>query len=102
MNLEAFFVEDARAEWGSEVEQEVRHRIRLSVAAYSYEFEDESIMTDGEFDEMCLSIRPRMNTGNERMDRFFRNHFDPSTGQWIRKHPEIERIKQIYEKHYKR
>lgn len=101
-SLESFFVEQEKPVWGTDVELEVRRRIQLSVAAYSYEYEDESIMSDAEFDKMCLEIQPNMMTGNSRMDRFFKSHFDPSTGQWIRKHPEINRIKQLYNDYYKR
>lgn len=100
-SIELFFTED-KPSWGSAVEQEVRRRIRLSVAAYSYEYEDESIISDAEFDVLCLEIKPNMKTGNGKMDRFFKNHFDPSTGQWIRKHPQIARIRQIYNDYYKR
>lgn len=100
--LESFFTEDENPVWGSSVELEIRRRILLSVAAYSYEYEDESIMSDAEFDTMCLQVQPSMKTGNNRMDRFFKNSFDPSTGQWIRKHPEIARIKKIYNDYYKR
>lgn len=100
-SIESFFTED-KPTWGSAIEQEIRRRIRLSVAAYSYEYEDESIMSDAEFDALCLEVKPNMKTGNVKMDRFFKNHFDPSTGQWIRKHPQITRIQQIYNDYYKR
>src|SRR6056300_1951237 len=99
--LESFFTEEKSA-WGTEVEKEIRRRIVLSVAAYSYEYEDESIMSDAEFDKLCLEVHPKLKTGNGKMDAFFRNHFDPSTGQWIRKHPQVDRIKQIYNEYYKR
>ena len=100
--LESFFIDVEKPAWGSLVELEIHRRILLSVAAYSYEYEDESIMSDAEFDEMCLQVQPSMKTGNARMDRFFKNIFYPSTGQWIRKHPEITRIKKIYNDYYKR
>lgn len=99
--LESFFT-DEKPVWGTDVEREVRLRIVLSVAAYSYEYENDSIMSDAEFDKTCLRVQPSMKTGNDRMDRFFRNKFDPSTGQWIRKHPELTRIKKIYNDYYKR
>lgn len=99
--LESFFTKEKPA-WGTEVEKEIRRRIVLSVAAYSYEYEDESIMSDAEFDKLCLEIKPNMRTGNNRMDAFFRNNFDPSTGQWICKHPQVDGIKRIYNEYYKR
>jgi len=35
------------------------------------------------------------------MDNFFKTEFNPSTGQWIHKHPELDKIKIIYHKYYK-
>ena len=32
------------------INQEIRNRIRLSVAAYAYEYKDDPIMSDDEFD----------------------------------------------------
>jgi hypothetical protein len=102
MNLENFFEDDVKPAWGTHVEKEIRRRIKLSIAAYAYEFEDDSIISDAEFDSICLEVQPKLMTGNGKMDRFFLNHFDPSTGQWIRKHPEVHRIKELYYKYYKR
>jgi hypothetical protein len=91
---------------------ERRNRIRLSVAAYAYEFDSNSIMSDGDFDELAMKINPELSTvedyymaegrkRTEALDKFFREEFQPDTGQWIHKHPELEKIKAIYEKHYK-
>lgn len=88
--------------WGMPVELERRNRIRLSVAAYSYEFLDVPIISDAEFDELASKIDPNMDTGNERMDKFFAEHFNPHTGMWIRQHPEPKRLKQLYELYYKK
>ena len=70
--------------------EEIKNRIVLSVAAYAYEYLGESFMTDHEFDELSLKINPDVKTGNDLLDDFFKKHFDPSTGMWIRKHPEIQ------------
>jgi len=86
--------------WGSPVEQERRNRIRLSIAAYAYEIESDSIMSDSEYDKLCMDITVSVRTGNRRMDKFFRDKFDEFTGQWIHKHPELHKIKNLYEKHY--
>jgi hypothetical protein len=75
---------------------ERKNRIRLSLAAYSYEFKADSIMSDGEFDELAKKINPKMLTGNEMLDTFFKEHFSPDTGQWIHSHPEINKIAAIY------
>lgn len=83
----------------SEIER--RHRIRLSVAAYAYEFDNTSIMSDADFDQLALQIDPQVSTGHAVMDQFFRTQFQPDTGQWIHKHPELERVKQLYLRVYK-
>lgn len=86
--------------WGSDVERERRNRIRLSIAAYAYECEDNPVMTDAEFDQLARSIDPRMDTDNPVMDAFFRSSFSPDTGMWIREHPQLDRIIASYRKHY--
>ena len=78
------------------VEVERRNRIRLSVAAYSYELHDDPIMTDSEFDNLADMINVQVVTGNEMMDDFFREHFSPYTGQWIHRHPNKDGIARIY------
>jgi len=83
------------------VSEERRNRIKLSVAAYAYEIDSNSIMSDGDFDSLCLKINVDIDTGNTLLDTFFRDEFNPSTGQWIHKHPELEGIRNIYEKYYK-
>ena len=40
------------------INQEIRNRIKLSVAAYAYEFKGDSIMTDHEYDELSRKINP--------------------------------------------
>lgn len=47
------------------INQETRNRIRLSVAAFSYEYQSDSIMSDSEFDELSRRINPEVETGNE-------------------------------------
>lgn len=79
---------------------EARNRIRLSVAAYAYEVLSTSIISDSDFDALCLRINPEIPTGNEKMDKFFREEFDPSTGVWIWKHPELHLIHNIYKEVY--
>jgi hypothetical protein len=81
--------------------KEIRNRIKLSIAAYAYEFLGDSIMTDHQYDELSLEINPNEKTGNEKMDNFFKTQFEPCTGMWIRKHPEIKRLDYLYKKYYK-
>lgn len=102
--LESFFIDDTPekqpAAWGTKKEQEIRRRILLSVAAYAYEVKNESIISDAEFDEQCKLVDLTVSTGNRKIDNFFKNYFDASTGQWIHKHPELRKVKWIYEKFY--
>jgi len=88
--------------WGSEVEKETRNRIRLSVAAYTYEVYDDPIMSDAEFDQLAEKINVQVVTGNEVMDDFFREHFSLHTGQWIHKHPNKAGLDNIYVKFFKK
>ena len=87
--------------WGSPIEIERRNRIRLSVAAFAYEFESDSIMSDGNFDSLAEAIDLRISTENEKLDEFFRAQFSPFTGQWIHDHPELDKLKKIYDRHYR-
>ena len=77
--------------------REIRNRIRLSLASYSYEFHNDSLMTDAEFDKLSREINPNEKTGNELIDRFFREEFMVDSGMWIRRHPELDKLKLIYE-----
>lgn len=96
MTLESFFGDETKT-----VEQERRDRIRLSVFAFAYEYEDNSLITDHEFDALCLKIDTRIKTGNRKLDNFFSKHFDPATGMWIRKHPDKAGLKNIYLRYFK-
>ena len=100
MSLEDFFVEEEKPVWGSSIEKEIRLRIKLSIAAYAYELENESIISDAEFDKMCLQVDLSVDTGNEMLDNYFKEHFDSSTGQWIHQHPELNKLKDLYTKYY--
>lgn len=41
---------------------ETRNRIKLSVAAYAYEFKDNPIMSDADFDELASKIDTSVST----------------------------------------
>lgn len=85
----------------SPVEAERANRIRLSVAAYAYEFNNDSIMSDAAFDELSKAIDPTMSTDHPIMDEFFRTKFGPFTGMWIHDHPQVEGIQRIYNRHFR-
>ena len=80
---------------------ETRNRIKLSVAAYAYEFKDNPIMSDADFDELASKIDTSVSTTNPRLDYFFAKNFQSDTGMWIHKHPELGKIEYPYERYYK-
>jgi len=82
-------------------ETEIRNRILLSVAAYAYEYEDTSIITDDEYDTLAKKINPNMETGNAMLDIFFCEEYIPDSGMWVHKHPQKDRLKKIYGMVYK-
>ena len=81
--------------------QEIKNRIRLSVYAYAYEFMNDSLVDDAEFDRLSQEIDLTITTGNNEMDSFFAREFIADSGMWIRKHPELNRIKGLYENFYR-
>ena len=81
---------------------EIRNRIRLSLAAYAYEYKDDPIMSDDEFDSLAKKINVDESTGNRKLDNFFKKHFETDTGMWIRKHPELSKIDFIYQNYRKK
>ena len=102
--LDQFF-DDAASTSPSSVSLEIRRRIALSVAAYAYEFSDNPIISDDEYDELSKLINPNMITcygerDNSVIDAYFSSHFTEYSGQWIRRHPDLDGIKHIYERHY--
>nr|WP_319513385.1 hypothetical protein [uncultured Cohaesibacter sp.] len=86
--------------WGNPKEVERRNRIRLTLAAYAYEFMSNSIMSDAEFDDLSKKINPNETTGKRTLDRFFRDEFHPDTGMWIRSHPELDKVHALYVRLY--
>jgi len=72
----------------------------VSVAAYAYEILNVSIMSDSEFDSLSQCVNPKIKTGNKKLDKFFSEKFDPSTGMWISSHPELDKIRDLYHKFY--
>lgn len=77
-------------------EIEVKRRINLALWAYAYEFHAHSIVSDALFDFESYMVNLSMDTGNPRLDKWFRENFTPCTGMWIQKHPDLARISQLY------
>lgn len=89
------------------ISRQIWLRIKVSVAAYAYEICNETYISDGEYDKLAQEIDPSISTvrsyniGNEklrieRLDAFFRDDFSDYTGQWIHKHPELDRVERLY------
>jgi hypothetical protein len=57
-------------------------------------------MSDAEFDEMSYLVDTGIATGNRKLDNFFKKHFEPATGMWVRKHPDKKGLVNIYERYY--
>ena len=81
--------------------KEIRNRILVSVAAYAYEYLNSPIMSDSEFDTLAQQIDLTQDTGNKKMDDFFKNNFNADSGMWIHKHPEKNKLKYLYDNYYK-
>jgi len=82
-------------------EIEVRRRILVSAAAFAYEFDNDPIMSDEEFDALSRAICPAIATGDKEMDAFFRKHFSPDTGMWVHRLPKarLARLERVYRKY---
>jgi hypothetical protein len=83
--------------WGLPSEVERRKRIRLAVAAYAYETQSDSIMSDAEFDALAQSIDPDVSTFDWELDDFFATEFAPHTGVWVHKHPGLAGLARVYD-----
>ena len=83
----------------TKVEAERQRRICVSLWAYAYEVMNESLVSDHVFDAVCKEIDPSIETGHKVMDKFFKEVFGAHTGQWIHKHPELDKVKRMYEFH---
>lgn len=78
-------------------QSEIWRRIHVSVLAYAYEIDDAPLATDDAYDHWARSIRPEISTGRPDLDDFFRTEFTPHTGQWVRRHPEIRKLRVLTE-----
>lgn len=88
-------------DWGTQQEIETRRRIKLAVWAYAYEFRNVSIVDDFVFDFESRMVDLNVRTDRPDLDIWFVCNFDPSTGQWIHKHPELTKVAGLYERFYK-
>lgn len=73
-------------------EIETHRRIKLSMAAYAYEILNRPIIDDHMFDSEAKKVDLNISTNRPDLDNWFRENFQPDTGQWIYKHPELDKI----------
>ncbi len=83
-------------------ETEIRRRIRLSIAAWAYEHFNESFMSDEEFDRESRLVDLSIDTGDGRMDKFFRANFNADTGMWVHKHPDKDKLNRLWVNYYRK
>lgn len=88
--------------WGTPKEIETRRRIRLAIWAYAYEVESHSIVRDAVFDIESYQVDLTIETDRIDLDYWFKAYFEPCTGMWIHNHPDLLRIKELYERHYEK
>ncbi len=75
--------------------KEKQNRITVSVWAWLYEKHNYSIVSDNVFDKKALGIDLSIATDNKILDNFFKKYFVPYTGQWIYKHPELDKLDRL-------
>lgn len=85
----------------TKTEKEVWRRTKIAVWAYAYEIENKSLVSDERFDAECRLVDLSVSTTRPDMDEWWRREFQPDTGMWIHNHPELGKIKMIYDRFYK-
>ena len=77
-------------------EEERARRIRLLLAAYSYEVRSRAWLSDAEFDKLASEVDVSIETG--RYDQWFRENFTPCTGMWVHNFPDLCDLENLYNK----
>lgn len=78
--------------------RETWRRIMVTVWAYAYEFHDDPLVDDETFDRIASEIDLTKSTKRPDLDAWFRKNFDPSTGMWVRSHPELNLVEAKYQR----
>ena len=82
----------------TELEKEGRRRIQVALWAYAYEIKSDPLVSDDVFDKTCSEINLNTSTDNVEMDTWFKENFDPCTGQWIYVYPYLEKLENKYKR----
>ncbi len=59
-------------------------------------------MSDEEFDRESRLVDLSIDTGNERLDSFFRSNFHTDTGMWVHKHPEKSKLAELWVSYFRK
>jgi hypothetical protein len=59
--------------WNGETftKSQCQHKLKSVIAAYAYGFENDAVMSDSDFDDLAMSINPKIETGNVLLDDLF-------------------------------
>lgn len=86
-------------EWYTpKINRQIWVRFQIAMAAYAYEALSHPIMSDSEFDKLALEVDLSIDTRRPDLDEWFRKEYQPHTGSWIWRHPELNIIKVLTER----
>lgn len=80
--------------WDSKEEKEKHRRIQVSVAAFASQKMNLTLYSDAKYFELAYQIDLTVDTGNVKLDNFFRDNFVPFSKDWIWDHPEQEALRE--------
>ena len=78
---------------------ETWRRDQLAAVTFGIELRGHSIMLESDWDCIAARIDRTMGTCRPVVDEFFAAEFSPMTTAWIHRHPELDRIGEIFD-HY--
>jgi hypothetical protein len=70
-------------------------RIRAAIFAHAYEYYNESLVDDFEYDALARQIDVSISTDRPDLDKWFKENYGDHTGSWVHSHPERKRIDEI-------
>lgn len=76
-----------------DVAVENQRRLKAAVAAYAIECWD---APPDAYEHLAQNVHRLMNTGRPAIDRFYREEYTALSTDWVRDHPEIDKIESIY------
>ena len=70
-------------------------RIRVATCAWAYEYYNEPLISDAEYDKLAERIDTSEETARPDLDRWFRKNYKSHTGSWVHAHPELPRLDEL-------